>query len=493
MPGHTTPPNMSVDIADGQNTAVLIAYPTATTTDGAAPMPLSFASVSTNTAMPHAFVGQIRSRAGVGSGFVVRPLVVATAAHVVWDDVSESTAQEIEWLFQKHAGEHEPRPLIPRGHYLITGYAAQRHAENTPGTSTPASQTLDVATLYFNEKAGRDGYSGYLASDLPDNSTEYLLAIRDKTLIGYPFDGISPLLQGVMHATPAADIVFTHASARTYSTTDIHGVGGMSGGPLCVQHTNGNWYPAAIYLGGNAQTTVRVIDSQVIDLITAAVNSATTPNHTGGGVTHTSIASSAGTTVGALTVVIEPERARNAGAGWRLAPEASYRASGFTKSNLTPGTYILQFPTVNGFDVPSQQNVTIAAGTVSTLTFRYDSPQESWRRSFFGFPEDTGNAADNADPDGDGFTNAAEYAAGTNPTVPGDFFKVTETTRSGETFSLSTAGKAGRTYHLERSVNLNNWTTVTSNGPVTVEGPVTLTDPSSTGGAAFYRIRVTGP
>lgn len=494
VPGRTTPPNMSVDIADGQNAPVLIAYAPVTEPVGASPLPLSFANVSADTAMPHAFVGQIRSRAGVGSGFVVRPRVVATAAHVLWDDVTLSNAQDIEWLFQKHAEVHEPEPIIPRGHYLITGYAAQRQDEGTPGASSPASQTLDAATLYFAETAGRDGHSGYLASDLPDNSTEHLLASRDKSLIGYPFDGIAPEFQGIMHATPAANIAFTHAYDRTYSTTGVHGVGGMSGGPLCVLHTNGNWYPAAIYLGGNAQTVVRVIDSLVIELINgAAISAGGGANNTSGGITQTSITRSASTTVGTLTIHIDPVGAVNAGAGWRLAPESLYRRTGTTKGNLISGTYILEFPTVSGYDAPTQQSVAITAGEAKTLTFRYNSPQESWRRSFFGSVDNSGSGADDFDYDGDGFTNAQEYAAGTNPIQSSDFFKATDSQRSGNTFSLSTAGKAGRIYHLERSTNLTTWLEVTSNGPLSVEGPVILSDTDSNGSAFFYRIRVTGP
>ena len=41
----------------------------------------------------------------------------------------------------------------------------------------------------------------------------------------------------------------------------------------------------------------------------------------------------------------------------------------------------------------------------------------TWRQTYFGNPADTGNGADNADPDGDGLVNLLEYAFNTNPNV----------------------------------------------------------------------------
>ena len=43
------------------------------------------------------------------------------------------------------------------------------------------------------------------------------------------------------------------------------------------------------------------------------------------------------------------------------------------------------------------------------------SPLETWRQDNFGTISDSGDAADNADPDQDGVTNINEYIAGTDP------------------------------------------------------------------------------
>ena len=493
--GRATPPNAVVIIADGQMALPQITYYLPHSAEGAIPAPSDFAHVSGDTTKPYAYLGQLRSDAGHSSGFVVKPRVVATAAHVVWDDGTLAAAQNLQWLHQRHAGVHEPRPVTPRGYFIFTSYDAQRILEATPGTSTPQSQNLDVAALFFNESAGRDGLSGFLASDLPQN--EHLLSGSAKMLVGYMIDGVAPAYQGIVHATPAGNAVFTQSHGRTYATNSLRGSGGGSGGPLCVLHTNGNWYPAAIFLGGNNQTIVRAIDSDVIDLFNRAQTSGNGgDNNTNGGITYTSYTSIGGN-AGALKVYIKPIEAVNLGARWRLAPEpaTSSSASGATRLGLSPASYILQFLPVNDYEAPEPQNIAVAAGELTELTFTYASPEETWRRTYFGTTASSGNGADDFDYDGDGFTNAEEYTAGTNPTLAADYFKADNPQRGGGSFTLSAAGKAGRSYALQRSITLapGKWITVDSEGPLGSDGPVALTDAIAPSDAAFYRIRVTGP
>ena len=45
------------------------------------------------------------------------------------------------------------------------------------------------------------------------------------------------------------------------------------------------------------------------------------------------------------------------------------------------------------------------------------TPLEVWRKFYFDTVEPTGNAANNADPDGDGVANLMEYVTGQNPTA----------------------------------------------------------------------------
>jgi len=491
--GYSTPAVASINVSGAQTTNPTLVYFTASSPTGLAPVVQAFGTVSTDTTKPYAYVGQIRSNAGAGTGFIVKPRVVATAAHVVWDDGTLSAAQGVQWLFQRDAGTHDPVPLTPQGFYTFDGYAAQRIADNSPGQSSPQSQHLDVAALYFNTNAGREGFSGWLGSDL--NNNEFLLSGADKMLVGYPIDTIAPEFQGRMHTTAAAKITFTGAFGRTFTTNGLHSFGGNSGGPLCVQDTSGSWYPAAIYLGGTNQTVVRAIDSEVINLFNRAETSSTGGgNNTGGGITHTGYTITGSSRTGAVIINITP-----GGMGWRPAGSTkAFTPGSNTRSALPAGTLFVEFTPVAGYQTPVGEAVQVVAGTTRTYSITYQSsqtPQETWRQSYFGTTANSGDAADDNDYDHDGFTNTEEFAAGTNPKLSGDFFKAENPHRSGGTFILSTAGRARRSYALQRSTTMaaGSWTTVDTEGPLGSDGPVSLTDVASPNDAAFYRIQVTGP
>ncbi|MEI8386715.1 MAG: Ig-like domain-containing protein [Verrucomicrobiota bacterium] len=366
--GRTTPAVINVSVDSGATKVATATYFLAGATTGTVPSVVSFDTVSTNQTLPYAYVGQIRSDLGSASGFVVKPRVVATAAHVAFDDGTLSYVSSLQWLFQRDRGTYEPTPQIPRGFYVFDGYASQRTAEATPGVSTPQSQNLDTAALYFLEDAGRGGYGGWLASDLDNN--EFLLSTKMKLLVGYPVDGIATLKQGRMHATPVANIAFTKAFGRTFTTADIRGAGGNSGGPLCVQADNGNYYPAAIYLGGSGQTVVRAIDSQVIDLFNRAEVSANggDDNLGGGIITIRPPVIAPPPAPASLKVIIAPAGAIAAGARWNVGGAAC--ASGASIS-LPAGTYTLTCTGASGFLAPASSTITLSSGQGASVGRTY--------------------------------------------------------------------------------------------------------------------------
>jgi len=375
VPGRSTPRETSVVVSPGQTLVRTLAYLEAGAFTGETASPLAFETVVQE---PYAYVGQIRGSAGSGSGFVVKERVVATAAHVVWDEATFAAAGNVQWLQQRHAGAYEPQPLQPRGFYLLSGYADRRVAEATPGSFSPESRNLDVAALFFRgQTPGRDGFSGFLASDLDNN--EFLLSNANKMIAGYPLDGVAPASQGRMHATSPFNVPFTAvgpAANRTFLTAAIRSSGGASGGPLLVQFEGGAYFPAAIYLGGSAQTVVRTIDSEVIELFNAATHSSTSDEpYVGGGVTRTDVAPLPGEGGrGGLRVLIQPASVLAKGARWRLKPETAYRNSGDQKGELAPGSYRLEFASVAGFQTPPLLQVQVRANQLTTLTFTYALP-----------------------------------------------------------------------------------------------------------------------
>ena len=388
--GYITPLTASVTVPSGTTPQVTLTYLTATTPSGAQPVVLpSFSNVidPTTPALPYAFVGQIRSDVGTSSGFVVENNVVATAGHVVFDDGSLSYVTGLQWLFQRYSGTYEPIPQIPQGFYVMDGYAAQRMAEATPGVSSETSQNLDAAALYFSAPAGNGGYSGYLASDSSPN--EFLTSSNSKMLVGYPVNGITSSEQGQMFVTGPVTASFSQdlgyddstnpntsgTQVQVYTTSGLTSVGGNSGGPLwCVQYSDGNYYPAAIYLGGTAeQTSVRAIDSNVIALFySAEVSGSGGSNNTGGGITQVNTTISAsGLSTAQLQVNFQPAAA--SGATWAIGTESF--TNGYTLKNITVGggPYELVVSPVTGFlPPPAYFPITLTANILNTTTVTYE-------------------------------------------------------------------------------------------------------------------------
>ena len=159
-------------------------------------------------------------------------------------------------------------------------------------------------------------------------------------------------------------------------------------------------------------------------------------------------------------------------------------ATSFTDTNLTNGTTYYYIVTTMGALMEGTNSAEASATPLSEL--------EQWRQTNFGTTAGDGHAADNADPDGDGWTNAQEFASGTNPNDRHSLLEVTQMQASGSDMRLHFPTVSGKTYRLERSHTLQagSWTIVADN--ITGTGAeVQVTD---TGGAAqsrrFYRVVV---
>jgi autotransporter-associated beta strand protein len=98
---------------------------------------------------------------------------------------------------------------------------------------------------------------------------------------------------------------------------------------------------------------------------------------------------------------------------------------------------------------------------------------------------------ENANPDGDGFSNSEEYIAGTDPTDPGSHFAASaEMTGQGMALTFNTI--EGRNYRVMRSVDLVGWEPLGSVIPgdgTTVE----MVDADPPEARAFYRVLVSLP
>jgi V8-like Glu-specific endopeptidase len=388
--------------------------------------------------------------AGYGSGCVVQPRVVLTAAHVVFNDAQLSYVQNVNWFFQEFSGDYNPPAQIPAGWYVFSGYAAARTNDNSPGVESPASQDLDVAALYFLEDAGRGGSSGYLVSEA--NGTEWLEATALKTLVGYPVDDVPAINVGRMHATTPGNIIFTQVTNNVFATTAITGYPGNSGGPLCVQYTNGNYYPAGVYLGGTANTVVRAIDGAVADLINRAnVTANTGANHVGGGVV--TVTSGGGGSLlepGSFEIILSPAAAIAAGAAWQIAAlsATNYYSSNSAVYELPAGSYTVMFHAAAGYLTPTNATLNVVGGQTVTLNIT--------------------------------------YVAASSSTVP----RLVAPAIAKGMLQLTITGTASEKVAIERSTNLVNWTAMVTN-TIGAGGSVGFSDAlSANRPRAFYRAQL---
>jgi hypothetical protein len=355
-----------------------------------APVPLAgFAQINSGLGafprLPYAFNGQLWSPLnGFGSGVAVRPTVVLTAAHVVFDYENLTFNAPVYWFFQKQAGEFDARPLPMRGCYPLAGYTAARTTDKYTN-SLPADRSSyeawdqDVAALYFSSSVARGGFGGYLCSD---PSHDWLTSNYQKMLVGYPVDssaeGYTNLAPGKMHATPQSNYTFSVHNDQVYVSSNFVGFAGNSGGPLYVLHTNDIYYPAAVYLGSdsNRRSVVRAIDTNVVYWIyQAATYGDDGENHAGGGVSVFRPGQGINNTNKAyLQILLGPAAAVAAGANWSLQGNAyapSYQTN-YTVVVTTTNDIVVQFKDISaaGWDSPASQTNHLSPG-VNHFVYAY--------------------------------------------------------------------------------------------------------------------------
>lgn len=181
---------------------------------------------------------------------------------------------------------------------------------------------------------------------------------------------------------------------------------------------------------------------------------------------------------------------------FRIVSQASHGNVGLTASTATyypalgyAGTDRFTYACSSAY-----RDSNLATGTV-VVTERVslnDGIPDWWRQYYFGGDgrSTNGQSAANADPDGDGMSNLAEYTAGSNPLDSRSAVRVFAVDQSGNVKRLQFSSELGQAFFLERSSDLlqGGWTNISTN----VWGHMDAFNvgDSNSPGRAFYRIRV---
>jgi hypothetical protein len=163
--------------------------------------------------------------------------------------------------------------------------------------------------------------------------------------------------------------------------------------------------------------------------------------------------------------------------------------------NAKPGdSYSLQFSFCDGApDLETQYDLESFQARIWVASAPKDAPSnisDEWKIQFFS-DVNAANAADSADPDGDGATNLQEYLAGTNPAQKQSYLHLTSTVLTSKTggVKLEWLSAPDKNYVVESSDTLNgSWSPIATASGTGDSQQITITNNNAQ--LRFYRLRL---
>jgi V8-like Glu-specific endopeptidase len=202
---------------------------------------------------PFSMVGKLIFQQGAdwfqGSGTVIRPNGVLTAAHNLWNaDQGFST----DLVFRRAlTGGQSAGDATPSRIYVLAGYRdkARSHTENDP-----RSFSQDLGALIFASPIAGGSSTGWWANPA------LLFGERPLIALGYG----AQIHDGTELLSVETKGGFEQISDAFYDNRSIYFEGGMSGGPVFVRDTNGALVVTGVVVAGAEDQRgggIRVLDS----------------------------------------------------------------------------------------------------------------------------------------------------------------------------------------------------------------------------------------
>jgi hypothetical protein len=362
---------------------------------------------------------------------------------------------------------------------------------NSNGVARPADGNNDGFTQY-------DGFLVATTPQIPDGTSSALTLMQRRT------DVAGTLLSSTQNVYTALATIGGNTQSFVTGTNYLV--------RLVVARTAQARLSFSFTVTGGALTAYgfeREIDASTVHAFDAFAVLSVSANANGSSylIDNVSVTHTAAPAAVAPTILAQPQSASvnpgesvtfSADATGTPVPTFQWRKGGVAIEGATGASYTIASAAAGDagdYDVVATNSAGSATSNVAVLTVASPlSALQTWRVTYFGAPEATGDAADLADPDADGLVNLVEYALGFDP-KEADVAALPATASADGQWVFNYTRPVGRsdlTYTVQVSTNLQTWATVAQEQAAVVGDTATwrAVYPQAGNPNAFFRLSV---